>query len=165
MQIEVLKYRDFFLDHSKDGISLPLDELLLLGLKHYEIDIGAIRKKLIAPVLLDVSEGRKLDLMFCAISTMRTELALADNDIAKALGLNCYAQLSFLEQYICIKSNQGDHEGVIAVPDEYAVKWELDNYGESMYPITSTLIATDVGFSTGKIALYRLGEPDHINAI
>lgn len=165
MEIQALKYSDFFLDHSKDGISLGLDELLTLALNHYSIDIDAIEEKLIAPVLLGANEARKLDLMFCAISTMRTELALADNDIAKALGLNCYAQLSFLEQYLCIKSNQGDHEGVIAVPDEYAVKWELDNYGESMYPITSTLIATDVGFSTGKIALYCLGEPNHINAI
>lgn len=162
MQIQVLKYRDFFLDHSKDGISLPLDELLSLGLKHYEIDIDAISKKLIAPVLLDVSESRKLDLMFCAISTMRTDLGFADDVLTKSLGLHCYAQLSFFEQYLCIKSNQGEYENVTAVPNEYACKWELDNYGDSMYPITSTIIMTDLAFSTGLITIYKSGSPDLI---
>ena len=160
--IQVLKYRNFFLDHSKDGISLPLSDLLDLSLKHYKIDLNAVTEKLVAPALLTASETRKNDLMFCAISIMRTELNLSSDAIVEALGLVCYAQLSFFEQYLSIKSNQGEHDNVTAIPNEYACKWELDNYGESMYPITSTIIATDIPFSTGLITLYKSGEPNHI---
>lgn len=160
--IQVLKYRDLFLDHSKDGISLPLNDLLDLALKHYKIDLEAVTAKLIAPVLLSTSESRKNDLLHCAISTMRTDLNLSNDEIVKELGLDCYAQLSFFEQYLCIKSNQANHDNVTAVPNEYAKKWELDNYGDSMFPITSTIIMTDLAFVTGEITIYKSGNPDHI---
>ena len=160
--IQVINYRDFFLAHSKDGISLPLNDLLDLSIKHYKIDLNTVTEKLIAPVLLTASEKRKNDLMFCAISTMRTELNLSNDAIVEKLGLDCYEQLSFFEQYLCIKSNQDDYNDVTAVPNEYACKWELDNYGDSMYPITSTIIMSDIAFATGLITLYKSGEPNHI---
>lgn len=151
----LLKHSDIFLDHSKDGISLPLNKVINVLLDHYKIDFNYIEQQLIAPTLLKIEGQKRYDLMYCAESTLKHELKLSEEEIAKLLGLSTNAQYSVFQQVLYLKNMGADEEFVHVVSNEYAPKWEMDNYGESMFPITDTIIMTNVKITTGEVTLYR----------